>query len=151
MVAQAKFSSGEREAARMAGEVLGELRAAHLIIRHALNLMTDGQKTQWAGMNAAAMVDGEGITRANERARAISRCEQWISILERRAERVEAAESAGELARVHAEAYPAGQAFIERRPAGFAVLCNDGGAAGRPTLYGIFESEDEARALLRTL
>lgn len=53
-----------------------ELRAAHLIIRHALNLMTPEQKQQWADMNDAAGVSGEGITRANEREAVLSQTSQ---------------------------------------------------------------------------
>jgi len=49
-----------------------ELQAAHLIIRHALNLMTPEQKKKWADMNEAAGVSGEGITRANEREAVLS-------------------------------------------------------------------------------
>lgn len=53
-----------------------ELQAAHLIIRHALNLMTPEQKQQWADMNDAAGVSGEGITRANEREAVLSKTSQ---------------------------------------------------------------------------
>lgn len=48
-------------------EARKELQAAHLIIRHALNLMTTKQKTAWALQNESGNVGGEGITRANER------------------------------------------------------------------------------------
>lgn len=44
-----------------------ELRAAHLIIRNALSLMTPAQKRKWAECNARDEVDGEFVTRANER------------------------------------------------------------------------------------
>jgi len=53
-----------------------ELQAAHLIIRHALNIMTREQKKQWAEMNDAAGVSGEGITRANEREAVLSKTSQ---------------------------------------------------------------------------
>lgn len=52
-----------------------ELQAAHLIIRHALNL-TPEQKQQWGDMNDAAGVSGEGITRANEREAVLSKTSQ---------------------------------------------------------------------------
>ena len=51
-------------------ELTYELECAHKIIKNALNLMTDSQKQEWAGMNAGDCVDGEGITRANEREKA---------------------------------------------------------------------------------
>jgi regulator of replication initiation timing len=44
-----------------------ELRKAHQIIRNALAVMTTEQKDAWGRMNERDMVDGEGITRANER------------------------------------------------------------------------------------
>ncbi len=65
-----------RENARVAScalDLLGELRAAHLIIRNALNLMTPDQKLDWGRLNARDHVDGEGVTRANERAAVIAR------------------------------------------------------------------------------
>lgn len=46
---------------------LGELKAAHQIIRNALAIMTTEQKVEWGRLNARDGVDGEGITRANER------------------------------------------------------------------------------------
>lgn len=52
-------------------ELTYELECAHQIIKNALNLMTDSQKQEWATMNAGHCVDGEGITRANEREKAI--------------------------------------------------------------------------------
>lgn len=55
--------------------LLAELRAAHQIIRNALNLMSASQIHAWGNKNAADDVDGEGITRANERAAAIARAE----------------------------------------------------------------------------
>ncbi len=54
-------------------ELLRELQAAHLIIRNALNLMSTSQKMVWGERNARDMVNGEGITRANEREAAIAR------------------------------------------------------------------------------
>lgn len=68
--------SQARENARVAScalDLLGELRAAHLIIRNALNLMTTDQKLDWGLLNARDGVEGEGITRANERAAVIAR------------------------------------------------------------------------------
>jgi hypothetical protein len=50
------------------GHALAELRKAHAIIRNALNLMTPTQKSEWGRANARDDVDGDGITRANERA-----------------------------------------------------------------------------------
>lgn len=50
-----------------------ELQYAHLIIRHALAVMTAEQKVAWAELNAAAQCDGEGITRANEREQSLRR------------------------------------------------------------------------------
>lgn len=54
---------------------LNELKAAHQIIRNALNLMTPEQKTAWAWHNEACDCDGEGTTRANERAAVIAALE----------------------------------------------------------------------------
>ncbi|NNM65707.1 MAG: hypothetical protein HKL99_14080 [Burkholderiales bacterium] len=47
--------------------LLGELRKAHVIIRNALAVMDSSQKIAWGDRNAHDAVDGEGITRANER------------------------------------------------------------------------------------
>lgn len=55
-----------------APQLLNELEDAHLIIRHALAVMTAEQKAEWGRLNAAAEVDGEGMTRANEREAAIA-------------------------------------------------------------------------------
>lgn len=46
---------------------LTELEAAHRIIRNALAIMTTAQKAQWGRLNARDGVNGEGVTRANER------------------------------------------------------------------------------------
>lgn len=54
-------------------ELLAELQAAHRIIRNALQVMSTEQKTRWGYLNAADGVDGEGITRANERAAVMQR------------------------------------------------------------------------------
>lgn len=51
-------------------ELTHELECAHQIIRNALNLMSDHQKQEWASLNTGQCVDGEGITRANEREKA---------------------------------------------------------------------------------
>lgn len=48
-------------------KVLDELRAAHLIIRNTLAVMTTEQKVRLSELNARDGVDGEGVTRANER------------------------------------------------------------------------------------
>lgn len=48
-------------------ELLAELKAAHTIIRNALNIMVTEQKMAWGKANAHDDVDGEGVTRANER------------------------------------------------------------------------------------
>jgi hypothetical protein len=57
-------------------EMRAELAAAHTIIKNALNIMTLDQKAEWAKKNAADRVDGEGITRANERAAVIARANE---------------------------------------------------------------------------
>jgi hypothetical protein len=49
-----------------------ELRAAHKIIQNALAVMTTEQKLEWGRLNKIEHVDGEGITRANERAAVIA-------------------------------------------------------------------------------
>jgi len=56
-----------------APDLLDELRAAHQIIRNALSLMTAEQKVAWGTYNEAHGVDGEGVTRANEREAAIKK------------------------------------------------------------------------------
>lgn len=56
-------------------ELLAELRAAHQIIKNALAIMTVEQKQQWGCMNERDSVDGEGVTRANERLAAIQKAE----------------------------------------------------------------------------
>lgn len=48
-------------------ELCNELNRAHIIIRNALALMTSEQKVKWGDLNSRCGVDGEGITRANER------------------------------------------------------------------------------------
>jgi len=50
-----------------------ELLAAHLIIRNALSVMSTEQKLEWGRLNARDGVDGEGITRANERQEVLSK------------------------------------------------------------------------------
>lgn len=56
-----------------APELLSELEKAHRIISNALQVMSFGQKHEWAKLNAQDGVDGEGTTRANEREAAIAR------------------------------------------------------------------------------
>lgn len=50
-----------------APNLLRELEAAHRIIRNALAVLSTEQKIAWGHLNAAAGVNGEGVTRANER------------------------------------------------------------------------------------
>lgn len=54
-------------------ELLAELQAAHTIIRNALSLMTPAQKLQWGILNERDGVEGEGVTRANERLELLTR------------------------------------------------------------------------------
>ena len=54
-------------------ELLAELRAAHQIIRNALNLMTADQKIEWSKANERDGVHGEGVPRANEREAVIAK------------------------------------------------------------------------------
>jgi len=51
----------------IADELRDELRAAHIIIRGALTVMTFAQKMEWANANERDDAIGEGVTRANER------------------------------------------------------------------------------------
>lgn len=53
--------------------LLAELEAAHRIIRNALAVMTTEQKAEWGRLNARDGVDGEGVTRANEREAVIAK------------------------------------------------------------------------------
>lgn len=73
--------------------LLQELEAAHQIIRNALNIMTPEQKTAWWHMNERDGVDGEGITRANERAEVIAKAKRQDDdnvLVERRGRPIEA-------------------------------------------------------------
>jgi hypothetical protein len=54
-------------------ELLRELQASHRIIRNMLGLLSVSQKAVLAQRNARDDVDGEGITRANEREAVIMR------------------------------------------------------------------------------
>jgi len=56
-----------------APELLDELEKANQIIQNALNIITTEQKIAWGKKNVMDGVDGEGITRANERAVAIAK------------------------------------------------------------------------------
>lgn len=56
--------------------LLAELKAAHQIIRNALNLMTPTQKRRWADLNDLAGLVEHGATRANEREAVIEKAEQ---------------------------------------------------------------------------
>ena len=60
-----------------APDLLDELRKAHQIIRNALAVMTTEQKSKWGRLNERDAVDGEGITRANERQSVIVRAEAF--------------------------------------------------------------------------
>ncbi|WP_155755051.1 dATP/dGTP pyrophosphohydrolase domain-containing protein [Burkholderia pseudomultivorans] len=53
-------------------ELRDELRAAHIIIRTALSVLTFDQKIAWSNANERDDVSGEGITRAFERQAAIA-------------------------------------------------------------------------------
>ncbi|MDN7430553.1 dATP/dGTP pyrophosphohydrolase domain-containing protein [Burkholderia sp. AU45388] len=53
-------------------ELRDELRAAHVIIRTALSVLTFDQKIAWSNANERDDVSGEGITRAFERQAAIA-------------------------------------------------------------------------------
>lgn len=55
--------------------LLAELKAAHQIIRNAMNLMTPEQKKQWGDLNDKAGLIDCGITRANEREAVIASAE----------------------------------------------------------------------------
>ena len=54
-------------------KLLTELQMVHKIIRNALAVMTVSQKLEWGQRNAADGVDGDGITRANEREAVIAK------------------------------------------------------------------------------
>ena len=54
-------------------ELLRELQASHRIIRNMLGLLSVSQVAVLAERNARDLVDGEGITRANEREAVIRR------------------------------------------------------------------------------
>jgi hypothetical protein len=54
-------------------ELLAELASAHAIIANALKVTTTSQKLRWGVLNERDGVDGEGITRANERLALIER------------------------------------------------------------------------------
>ena len=54
-------------------ELLRELQASHRIIRNMLGLLSINQVAVLAERNALDQVDGEGITRANEREAVIRR------------------------------------------------------------------------------
>lgn len=56
-------------------ELLHELKAAHQVIKNGLALMTMEQKVEWGRLNAQDGVEGEGVTRANERLAAIEEAE----------------------------------------------------------------------------
>lgn len=62
--------------------VLDELVAAHQIIRNALAVMTTEQKVEWGRLNARDSVDGEGVTRANEREAVIKAARVAIGVRE---------------------------------------------------------------------
>lgn len=66
--------AAERQAAQqnIRQDLLRELGLAHEIIRTALTIMTPEQKAKWAEQNSQQGIDGEGTTRANERATVIA-------------------------------------------------------------------------------
>lgn len=66
-------SSQEAAAQPASPELLRELQAAHQIIRNALAVMTVEQKEEWGRLNERDGVDGEGVTRANEREAVIAK------------------------------------------------------------------------------
>jgi hypothetical protein len=73
-----KLPDGAESNARLiaaAPDLLSELEKAHRIIGNALQVMSFGQKHEWAKLNAQDGVDGEGTTRANEREAAIAKAE----------------------------------------------------------------------------
>lgn len=53
--------------------LIHELQLAHLIIRCALNILEGATRQQFIQQVQAAYLDGEGITRANERERLLAR------------------------------------------------------------------------------
>lgn len=61
------------ELRQQCGALLTEIKAAHQIIRNALQIMTPAQKLAWGEANARAGVEGEGVTRANEREAVITK------------------------------------------------------------------------------
>ena len=62
----------------MQTELLDELKAAHQIIRNALNLMSPTQKRRWSDMNDAAGLVEYGTTRAHEREAVIKKAEKYL-------------------------------------------------------------------------
>lgn len=56
-----------------APELLEELALAHRIIKNALAVMSLREKQEWAKRNAQDCVEGEGVTRANERSALLDR------------------------------------------------------------------------------
>jgi hypothetical protein len=67
------LSSVDCRKAAAAPELLDELRAAHQIIRNALNVMTADQKIEWSKANDRDGVHGDGVTRVNEREAVIAK------------------------------------------------------------------------------
>ncbi len=57
---------------RVNADVLRELVLAHQIIRNALSVMNIKQQIRLAELNELSLCDGEGVTRANERAAVIA-------------------------------------------------------------------------------
>ena len=55
-------------------ELIAELSAAHRIIRIALNTLPPAAKREFLAQVVEAGLDGEGITRANEREALLARC-----------------------------------------------------------------------------
>lgn len=73
--------------------LLAEVKAAHIIIKNALNLMTSDQKREWGRQNDAGGLVEFGSTRANERAVAIAAAENVALSQPLRARQIRQAEA----------------------------------------------------------
>lgn len=63
-------------------ELLAELEAAHLIIRNALALMSQAQKSAWGRKNEIDGLIEFGTTRANERTEAMNKAIRLLNTKE---------------------------------------------------------------------
>lgn len=61
------------QAAESTAQLIEELQSAHLIIRCALNHLEGDARQRFIQQVQAARLDGEGVTRANERERLLAR------------------------------------------------------------------------------